>query len=330
MRTATDLRGIFRVTALVAVLAGAVVLAACGPSGGGGGQPDGGGAPKGAGPLIQRIPGAEGKELTVGSKNFTEQFVLGEIYGQALQAAGFKVKKQLDLGSEQIAFKALRTGQIDAYPEYTGTSLTSFFDVKTEDVPKDPQQAYQRTKAAYAKEDVTALPPTPFENTYRLGGLRETLDRLQVRTTSDLAPKSKDVTVTSYPECAQRDDCALGINRAYGTKFKKVVKSESPYEVLDAKEADIAFLFTTDAQLTLPKYGILEDDRKFFPPYNVSFGIRNDALKKIGPEGQRIIEQVQKPLTVEAMRELNSRVDLDKQKPKAVAAAYLREEGFVR
>ncbi|MDQ4129563.1 MAG: glycine/betaine ABC transporter substrate-binding protein, partial [Actinomycetota bacterium] len=290
---------IHRIPALAGVLAtlltAALVLASCGPREEGGGQRQAGGQ------AIARVPAAEGKEITIGSKNFTEQYILGEIYAQALEAAGFKVKKQLDLGSEQIAFKALKGGQIDAYPEYTGTSLTSFFDVKTERVPKDPHHAYQDTKAAYAREDITALPPTKFENTYRLGGLRETLDRLRVRTTSDLGPKSKDLTVTAYPECAQRDDCLLGVNRTYGTRFKDVVKSESPYEVLDAKEADIGFLFTTDAQLTLPKYGILEDDRKFFPPYNVSLGIRNDALRKIGPEGQRVLEQVQGPLTVEVM-----------------------------
>ncbi len=321
------MRALRLIIAALAALSLAVIGAACGEQGGGGQAQQAGG-----GQAIQKAPGAEGKgTITVGSKNFTEQYVLGEIYAQALEAAGFKVKKQLDLGSEQIAFKALKGGQIDGYPEYTGTSLTSFFDVKTEEVPKDPQQAYQQTKDAYAREDITALPPTPFENTYRLGALKETADRLGgIRNTSQLTPKAKDLSVTSYPECAQRDDCALGIKRVYGLDFEETVKSETPYDILDAKEADIAFLFTTDAKLTLPKYTIFEDDKKFFPPYNVSFGIRNDALQKIGPEGQRAIEQVQAPLTVEVMRELNSRVDIDKQEPEEVAAAYLKEEGFVK
>ncbi|MGI8674638.1 MAG: glycine betaine ABC transporter substrate-binding protein [Thermoleophilaceae bacterium] len=322
------MRSIRLIIAALAALSLAMVVAACGEQGGGGGAPPAGGGAK----AIQKVPGAETKgDITVGSKNFTEQYVLGEIYAQALEAAGFKVKKQLDLGSEQIAFKALKGGQIDGYPEYTGTSLTSFFDMKTEDVPKEAQAAYQQTKAAFAKEDITALPPTPFENTYRLGALKETADRLGgIRNTSELAPKSKDLSVTSYPECAQRDDCALGVKRVYGLDFKETVKSETPYDILDAKEADIAFLFTTDAQLTLPKYAVFEDDKKFFPPYNVSFGIRNDALKKIGPDGQKVIEQVQAPLTVEVMRELNSRVDIDKQEPEQVARDYLKEEGFTK
>jgi glycine betaine/choline ABC-type transport system substrate-binding protein len=312
-----------RIVIVLATLA-LIALAGCGESGGGGGQQGGG--------TIAKVPGAETKgTITVGSKNFTEQYVLGEIYAQALEAAGFKVKKQLDLGSEQIAYKALRGGQIDGYPEYTGTSLTSFFDLKTEDVPKDPQQAYQRTKEEFVKQDITALPPTPFENSYRLGALRETLQRLGNPTkTSQLTPKAKDLTVTSYPECAQRDDCALGVERVYGLDFKDTVESETPYDVLDAKEADIAFLFTTDAKLSLPKYGILEDDKRFFPPYNVSFGIRNDALRKIGPEGQKVLEQVQKPLDVKTMRELNSRVDNQKQEPEKVAADYLKAAGFVK
>ncbi|MGI8594571.1 MAG: glycine betaine ABC transporter substrate-binding protein [Solirubrobacteraceae bacterium] len=323
------MRSLRPIIAAIAALSLAVLVAACGEQGdgGGGGQQGGGGAN-----AIQKVPGAETKgELTVGSKNFTEQYVLGEIYAQALEAAGFKVKKQLDLGSEQIAYKALKGGQIDGYPEYTGTSLTSFFDVNTEDVPKEAQAAYQQTKDAFAKEDITALAPTPFENTYRLGALKETADRLGgVRNTSELAPKSKDLTVTAYPECAQRDDCALGVKRAYGLDFEDTVESETPYDILDAKEAEIAFLFTTDAKLTLPKYAIFEDDKKFFPPYNVSFGIRNDALKKIGPQGQKVIEQVQAPLTVDVMRELNSRVDIDKQEPEQVARDYLKEEGFTK
>jgi glycine betaine/choline ABC-type transport system substrate-binding protein len=323
------------ILAAVAALALAVLVAACGSgeSGGGGGagqQPQGGDGASGQ--TIAKIPGAETKgTITIGSKNFTEQYILGQIYSQALEAAGFKVKTQLDLGSEQIAFKALKGGQIDGYPEYTGTSLTSFFDIKTAKVPKEAQAAYEQTKAEYAKEDITALAPTPFENTYRLGALKETADKLGgIKNMSQLAPKAKELTVTAYPECAQRADCALGVKEAYGAEFKDTVESETPYEVLDQKEADIAYVFTTDAQLTLPKYAIFEDDKKFFPPYNISFGIRNDALEKIGPEGQKVIEQVQKPLTVDVMRELNSRVDLDKQEPEGVASAYLKEAGFVK
>src|SRR3954452_14643071 len=123
-----------------------------------------------AGNQIKPVSGAGSKgTITVGSKNFTEQFILGNIYADALKAAGFNVKKQLNLGAEQIAYKALKAGRIDAYPEYTGTSLTSFFGVKVADVPRDKTAAYDQAKKDYAKVGITALPPTPFENTYRLG-----------------------------------------------------------------------------------------------------------------------------------------------------------------
>ena len=120
----------------------------------------------GAGELIESDPANEGKSVTIGSKNFTEQYILGNIYAQALEAAGFDVETELDLGSEQIAFRAVQSGQIDGYPEYTGTALTSFFGYKTADVPTDSEEAYELTKEEYAKEGITALAQTPFENTY--------------------------------------------------------------------------------------------------------------------------------------------------------------------
>jgi glycine betaine/choline ABC-type transport system substrate-binding protein len=285
-----------------------------------------------AGNLIKPVDGAEGKgTITVGSKNFTEQFVLGNIYADALSAAGFNVKKQLNLGAEQIAYKALKAGRIDGYPEYTGTSLTSFFGVKIADVPKDGQQAYDQAKADYAKEDITALAPTPFENTYRLGMTKENWAKNgSPKTTSELAKKAGDLSITGYPECAQRIDCLLGVEKTYNTKFKKFVGSNQTYEVLDTGKADVGFLFTTDGALASGKYALMDDDKKLFPPYNISFGIRNDALQKLGPDGQKIIEAVQQYMTEKNMQQLNARVDVDKEKPEAVAQEYLKAYGFIK
>ena len=282
--------------------------------------------------VIKKDPANAGKSNTVGSKNFTEQFILGEIYAQWLQAAGFKVKKELNLGSEQIAYKALKAGQIDGYPEYTGTSLTSFFDVKTKDVPRDPDQAYEQARTEYAKEGITALPRTSFENKYVLTTTKaKQKDLLKGATTiSEVAklPNADKLRLAGFPECRQRSDCFQGLRQLY--RFDpKFISTTGKYEPLDGDQTDLNLgSFSTDGQLTLNKYAVLEDDKKLFPPYNISFGIRDEALKTIGPEGRAILERVQKPLTVEAMQELNSRVDLDKQKPAAVATAYLKEEGF--
>jgi glycine betaine/choline ABC-type transport system substrate-binding protein len=287
---------------------------------------------KAPGKQIQKVAGASSKPaITVGSKNFTEQFVLGEIYSQALEAAGFKVKRQLNLGSELIAHKALKAGKIDAYPEYTGTALTSFFGVKTADVPKDANKAYEDTKAGFAKEGITALAPTPFENTYRLGITKATAKKLGNPTKiSDLKGKESKLSITGFPECKQRQDCLLGVQDAYGLKFGKFVSSEQKYQVLDSGDADVAFIFTTDGDLAGGKYVILDDDKHFFPPYNVTFNVRNEALKSLGPDGQKVIEEVQKPLTEKVMQELNARVDIDKQKPAQAAKSYLQQAGFTK
>jgi glycine betaine/choline ABC-type transport system substrate-binding protein len=318
--------------ALLAILCLGFVFAACGgddeKSTSSSSSSDTAEAP---GKEIQKVSGAESKPaITVGSKNFTEQFVLGEIYSQALEAAGFKVNRQLNLGSELIAHKALQAGKIDAYPEYTGTALTSFFKVKTADVPKDAEKAYEMTKEGFAKEDITALPHTPFENTFRLTMTKKNAAKVGAKTTSDLKGKEKDLAISGFPECKQRQDCLLGVEDTYGLKFGKFVASEQKYQVLDSGDADVVFGFTTDGDLAGGKYVTLDDDKKFFPPYNITFAIRNEALKNIGPEGQKVIEEVQKPLTEKVMQELNARVDIDKQKPAEAAKSYLQQAGFVK
>ena len=111
---------------------------------------------------IKRNAANAATTLTIASKDFTEEFILGEIYAQALAAGGYKVRKRLNIGSEKVAFAAVKSGKVDAYPEYTGTALTTFFGVPTDKIPKDEQQAYDQAKASFAKQHVTALPPTPF------------------------------------------------------------------------------------------------------------------------------------------------------------------------
>jgi glycine betaine/choline ABC-type transport system substrate-binding protein len=324
------------ILALLAVLCLGLAFAACGggdeaSSSGSSSSGSGSGGGESAGNEIQPVDGADSKPtITIGSKNFTEQFILGEIYSQALEAGGFKVKKQLNLGSELIAHKSLQSGKIDAYPEYTGTALTSFFKVKTTDVPRDADQAYEQTKEEFAKEDITALPHTPFENTFRLGMTKETNEKLGgIKTTSELKGKEKDLSISGFPECKQRNDCLIGVEETYGLKFGKFVASEQKYQVLSSGDADIAFVFTTDGDLASGKYVTIDDDKKFFPPYNITFAIRNEALKNIGPEGQKIIEDVQKPLTEKVMQELNARVDVDKEKPEEAAKSYLQSAGFI-
>jgi glycine betaine/choline ABC-type transport system substrate-binding protein len=283
--------------------------------------------------IMRNAANASKPTITIGSKNFTEEFILGEIYAQALTAAGYKVKTQLNLGSEQIAHKAVKGGQVDAYPEYTGTALTGFFNVATKDVPTDAQRAYELAKADFAREGLTALAPTPFTNSNgfamtaagaaKAGGPRKI---------SDLAGKASSLVLAGSPECRQRLDCKLGLEKVYGLHFKRFIPVDvaKRHEVLLSKQADVSVVFTTDGQIKADHLVLLEDDRKLLPPYNVTLVVRDQALRAAGPDFAVVVGRVQKGLTTPVMQELNSRVDLDKQKPSAVAAAYLREAGYVK
>jgi glycine betaine/choline ABC-type transport system substrate-binding protein len=323
------MRSRFLPLAILSVLLLALGLAACGNDE----EEKGGGGSEGAkADQIQKVPGAGSKPtITIGSKNFTEQYILGNIYADALTAAGFKVKKSLDLGSEVVAYKALKGGEVDAYPEYTGTALTAFYKVPVQKVPKEKEAAFNQVKQQAAKDKITPLPTTPFENTYRLAMSKEQAQKLgNPKTTSELKGKTENLKISGFPECKKRIDCLLGVEKTYGLKFGGFVASEEKYDVIDNGSADVIFGFTTDGELTTGKYVTVDDDKNLFPPYNASLLMRNETFEEIGPEGQKVIEEVQRPLTEKVMGELNSRVDLDKEEPEKVAKSYLREAGFIK
>jgi glycine betaine/choline ABC-type transport system substrate-binding protein len=305
-------------------------LAACGDDKSDSGSTGAAPAADDGGKAITKDPANASKgTITVASKNFTEQFILGEIYSQTLEAQGYKVRRRLNLGSEQVAYKALKGGSIDMYPEYTGTALTSFFKVKTADVPKDADEAYEEAKAQYAKNNITALARTPFQNTFIIASTKATADKAgNPKTVSELMSENPKLSISGFPECRQREDCLLGLRSVYGFKGK-FVSSEGKFNDLDGGQSDLTLAFSTDPQLALTdKYTAYEDDKKFFPPYNITLGIRNSTVTKLGQKTIDTLEAVQAGMTEEAMRELNRRVELDKQQAKAVGAAYLKEEGF--
>jgi osmoprotectant transport system substrate-binding protein len=316
---------------LLALLVAALAVAGCGDDddddGGGGGastaeQPSG---------QIQMNDKNSSTKLTIGSKNFTEQKVLGEIYAQALTAAGYDVSTELNLGDEKTALKALEGNEISAYPEYTGTALLSFFGYTADKLPSDETEAFNLAKEGFAKKDLTALPPTPFVSSNEVGVTKETADKLGLEKISDLEGKSQDLTLYGTPECRQRLDCKLGLEKVYGLKFKKFVPVDIAlrHEVLKKGQADVSIVFTTDPQNKREGFVLLEDDKGMFPPYNSTLVVRNDVIDKAGPDLQKTVDLVTKGLTDEVMQELNARVDLDKQTPKDVAGQYLQESGLV-
>jgi glycine betaine/choline ABC-type transport system substrate-binding protein len=321
-----------RLRALIAALLALVLVlgvAACGDDDDDDGDGGGGAA------QIQSNPDNGNVSLTIGSKNFTEQIVLGEIYAQALEAAGYQITADLNLGDENIALAALKADEISGYPEYTSTALSSFFDVKPEDIPADAQQAYEEANADFQKDGLTAFPPAPFSSSNGVGTLKKTADELGLTTVSDLEGKSQDLTLYGSPECRQRFDCLLGLQDVYGLQFKdfKPVAIELRYEVLDKGQADLSILFTTDAQLAeqADKYVILEDPERVFPAGagNPIFVTKESTVEEAGPDLEKTITAVQSGLTLPVIQELNARVDIDRQQPSQVATDYLKESGFI-
>jgi osmoprotectant transport system substrate-binding protein len=315
---------------LLALLVAALAVAGCGDDEegdeGGSGQ-----ATEQQSSGIQKNEENASTKLTIGSKNFTEQKVLGEIYAQALTAAGYDVSTQLNLGDEKTALKALEGGDISAYPEYTGTALLSFFGKQADELPSDEGQAFEDAKAGFAEKNLTALPPTPFVSSNEVAVTKETADKLSLSKISDLEGKSQDLTLYGSPECRQRLDCKLGLEQVYGLKFKKFVPVDLAlrHEVLSKGQADVSIVFTTDPQNKREGFVLLEDDKGMFPPYNSTLVVRNDVMEKAGPDLEKTVELVNEELTDEVMQELNARVDLDKETPEDVAAAYLEEAGLL-
>ncbi|MBS1886353.1 MAG: hypothetical protein JSU06_04110 [Actinobacteria bacterium] len=334
---------------LIAALALAVAISACGSSSsssettetttteaetGGAEAGEGGEEAAGGAEAIVANPANAKVSLTIGSKNFPEQEILGEIYTQALQAAGYKAKSDLSLGSETVALKTLKAGQISGYPEYASTALTSFFHFEPEEVPSDGTEAWEKANAEFEKEGLVAFEPTPFASANAVGLLRSTAEKYHLKTVSDLEGVSEKLSLYGSPECRQRIDCLAGLEKLYGLKFKefKPVDISLRYTVLEKGQADLSILFTTDPQLAAEKekFVILEDDKHVFPAGNVIFVSQKKVAEEAGPDYEKTILDVQKGLTLKVMQELDARVELEKQTPKEAAAAYLKAAGYIK
>src|SRR5918998_4480804 len=249
-----------------------VLLAACGNVGGGGGGSEEGG---GGGPTI-----------TVGSKDFTEQFILGNMYALALEDAGFNVERKLNLGSEQIADKALQSGQIDLYPEYTGTALVAIHGVEGE-TPKTPGATYQRAKELYAERDPadTMLMPAQFNNTYGIFVRSEVAEQNNLKDLNDLAEASPELTFVSFSEFQNRSDGYPNMQKNYpGLDFGdvKIVNSIGGpiYQGVLQGEGDVGVGFTTDGQLASDELVVMEDPKSIWPYYYPAPVVRSDVLQK--------------------------------------------------
>jgi glycine betaine/choline ABC-type transport system substrate-binding protein len=310
-----------------------LVLAASPGVGACGGETDGG---SGAGttplpPTIVRHASNARTTLTIGSKNFTEQRVLGEVYAEGLKAAGYKVRTDLDLGDQDSALKALEAGRVDGYPEYTGTALVAFFGVPPSRLPHDPQTAYQQARRGFAARGLVAFPPTPFRDSNEVAVTGATARRYGLHKISDLSRVAGRLTLAGSPECRHRTDCLLGLQQVYGLRFKRfmTVPLGKRHTVLANGRADVSIVFTTDPQIRRAGEVLLHDDRRMFPPYNSTLVVRKAVADRAGPDLARTIAILNSQLTATNMQELNARVDLDRQPAAQVAREYLRQTGLV-
>ena len=276
-------------------------------------------------------PGQGKPAVTLGTKDFTEEFVLGQLYKQALEAKGYKVNYKENIGATEIIDKALTSKQIDAYPEYTGVSQSVVF--KQDALPKSPEETQQIVKDEYEKRGQSVSDPTPFQDTDAIATTKEFAEKNNLNSVADLKNVPGTFTLGARPEFKNRFNGLKGMAQVYGVKdnvkFKQLALGLQ-YPSLDKGDVDTANVFSTDAQLASGKYTVLEDPKGVFGFQNVYFVINKDKLDALG--GQQfmdVINSVNKLLTDQAMPAMNAAVDLDKKKPADVAKAFLQANNLV-
>ncbi|MFT4185528.1 MAG: glycine betaine ABC transporter substrate-binding protein [Rhizobium sp.] len=272
---------------------------------------------------------AAAEPIKVGSKNFTEQYILAEMYAALLEKAGFQVERKINLGGTLIAHQALTTGEIDLYPEYTGTALSS---VVKGTMSTDPDKVYGEVKDFYAKQfNLTWLKPTGINNGYVIVVRKETADANNLKTLSDLAKVSKTLVFGGGAEFPDRADGLPGLKRVYDAEFKEFkqfAKLGLRYDALSQKDIDVANGAATDWQIGAQALTPLEDDKGLFPPYYVAPVVRQQVLDA-NPKLKDVLESLGSHLDNATMRVLNAKVETEHEEPKDVAEAFLKEKGLL-
>lgn len=266
--------------------------------------------------------------VRVGSKNFTEQFVLGEIYAQALEAAGVKTEKKLNLGGTLIAHKALEEKQIDMYPEYTGTMLLAVLKLES---MTDPKAVHDKVKEEYAKKGLVVLNQANVNNTYVLVVRPETAAKYKLETLSDLAKVSKELTLGAGPEFRDRKDGIPGLKAKYGIEFKEDQQMAIGlrYNALKNDQINVVNGYSTDGLIAAMKLKRLKDDKNLWPPYFIAPVVRKEVLDA-DPKIADVINRVSALLDESTMAAMNYQVDGDKMEPKDVARDFLKAKGIVK
>lgn len=313
---------------IVLAAVAAMIMTGCGNtdvSGGG----DNGGKTAGGGSIAQYYD-LSGASVTVGSKEFTESKILGQITIAALQAAGAKVSDKTGISGTDTVRAALESGEIDMYWEYTGTGWVNILGHTTKNLPKD---LYTAVADEDKTNDVVWLPPAPFNDTYRIAAAADFAKKNNLTTMSDMAKyikaNPKEGTLCAASEFLNRDDGLPGLEKAYDFKFGTVKELDLNLIYPQVgKGCNFGEVFSTDARIVSNDLTVLQDDKKFFVEYNGALTVRKKVMDKY-PDIAKIMNPISKLLTDDVITGLNSQVDNDGKREAVVAKAFLKKNGFI-
>jgi osmoprotectant transport system substrate-binding protein len=275
------------------------------------------------------LPGKDTPPVTIGDKNTPEQFVLGELYRQALAAKGFSVSLNRNIGPTEVTIKAMQTGTLDMYPEYVGTWNSA--------VAGDPgpyssaKEAYQVARQWAIAHGFDLLAPTPFSNSDAIGVTQSFASQNGLQTISDLGKVQQTLTLGAPPQFQHSQSGLLGIEQAYGVvpaSFKPLGIGDQ-YQALDKGSVQAADVSSTDGQLATGQYKLLQDPKHLFGFNNVAPVVTSKALLAEGPAFAATINTVSALLTTDVMRQLNAAVDISHKDPAGVAKQFLQDNGLV-
>ena len=313
-------------TVLLALLA-AMLLAACGSSKSTTSTPSAS-TPASSTPATSTSSGTS-KTLTLGTKDFTEEFILGQLYKQVLEAHGYTVNYKENIGATEVVDKALTSGQIDAYPEYTGESVATVAAINK--TVKTAQEEYGLAKDFYAKRGQAMSQMTPFFDTDAIAVLKSFATKHGLKTTSDLK-KLSHWTLGARPEFLKRQEGAAGLKSVYGINnfaFKSLALGVQ-YQALDSGAVEGVDVFTTDPQLASGKYTVLSDPKNVFGFQNIALVINAKKLAELGGDQfLSLIDKVNALLTTPAVVAMNKAVAIDKQPAASVAKAFLQANHLI-
>ena len=275
-------------------------------------------------------PSPDQTPIRIGTKNFTEQFILGELYSRALKAKGFDVQLRSNIGSTEITHRALAAGLLDMYPEYVGVLLSVI--ARVTDPPRSAPAAYKLAKDFEQRHDYTLLGSTPFSNANALAVKPAYARRHRLRTIGDLKRLKRWVRIAALPEFRNRYEGLKGLRARYDLRNLRLLALEDSaerYPTLDSGKVDVTLAFTTDGQLATSRYVQLRDPRGVFASGHLAPIISSKVLKAHGPRLAKAIDAVTATLTTPAMRMMNKAVDIDRRRPAEVAQEFLRSHGLV-